>query len=133
MNANSILNLEVTAFPAQDIESRSKDHPFLNQTLSNRPSSRSSGPKTERMAKRIGFDTCFLMEANCFSGGLCLFWNKDGISIDVTHYENQWIHFSRKSTEGHRSYTVVYAHPNPTARKFLWGFLEHILESIRGP
>ncbi|XP_060961066.1 uncharacterized protein LOC133031553 [Cannabis sativa] len=83
--------------------------------------------KVDHLSRALGFEGCFVVEAQGRSGGLAMLWkNQEEVSVD-TFSEN---HIDCKvSFEGQREFrfTGVYGEPNRSLRRKTWELLTTLL------
>ncbi|KAK9088627.1 hypothetical protein Scep_027709 [Stephania cephalantha] len=72
---------------------------------------RTSGAKAQSIARTLEFGDCFIVEAQGFSGGICVLWNNVNISVEVLKYGDQWVHLTWKKGSERGLLTALYASP----------------------
>ncbi|XP_057425985.1 uncharacterized protein LOC130719379 [Lotus japonicus] len=85
--------------------------------------------------KTVGFDDCFVVEAEGFSGGIWIFWSKSWGSVEVLSSHRQLVHVRVTPRSGQPSFSAsfVYGSPNTSIREFLWRELRRIASQITEP
>ena len=92
-----------------------------------------SGVKADDFIKTCGFEHSHRVEAEGFSGGIWLLWQRF-IEVEVLLNHRQFIHFKLRRNNIFVSWgTAVYASPNPMLRRQLWKHMDSIAISIQGP
>lgn len=82
---------------------------------------RISGRVAEKVCIKIGWENWYRVEADCFSGGLWIFWRTGLGDVKIIHEHHQFIHLSVSSSFIPMWFlTVVYASPNSSQRQILW-------------
>ncbi|GMJ01992.1 hypothetical protein HRI_003868400 [Hibiscus trionum] len=82
---------------------------------------RVSGDMADDLIRRTRFDYSYQVEANGFSGGLCIFW-KETMKFDVMAVSNQFVHGIVSPDSGAPRFfvTFTYGSLNATICKSLW-------------
>ncbi|KAJ4846418.1 hypothetical protein Tsubulata_044963 [Turnera subulata] len=85
---------------------------------------RLSGPKAERVIKRLRFSNTHRVEARGFAGGIWLLWNELRTSVEILFNHNQFVHARVSGGAGSFLFTAIYASPQDKWRRFLWQNIE---------
>ncbi|CAN1808039.1 Transposon TX1 uncharacterized 149 kDa protein [Linum perenne] len=95
---------------------------------------RISGPTAEKVVKKLGFDSQIIEEAQGFSSGLWLLWNKANCGIIEIGRSSQSIQveISMEDLPTCRL-SAVYARPNAASRALLWDELRLIASTMQLP
>lgn len=74
--------------------------------------------------QEFGQEEVHSLEATGFSGGVWLLWNEENVRLELEYHDKAFLHFLVKSCDGLEWVLIaVYAHPNPSIRRYLWGKL----------
>lgn len=96
---------------------------------------RVSASKLPGILKSTGFDESYVVEAQGFSGGIWLLWNKQWGAIEVLSSTRQLVHTRLTLQRGVQPLlvTFVYGSPNASARDTLWRDLRTIATTVNEP
>lgn len=93
---------------------------------------RISGSAADAFIKKSGFEHSFRVEAQGFSGGIWIMWDR-GLDIQILSYSKQFIH-AEISLSGEKVWmTFVYGSPVSRRRKKLWEALNNIASGCKCP
>lgn len=88
---------------------------------------RISGDTANHVCKMIGRKNWVRIEADGFSGGIWVLWDRDFLEMRVIQTHKQFIHLVlAPNTDDEWMLTIVYASPKPIERGLLWKELEAI-------
>ncbi|XP_025617033.1 uncharacterized protein [Arachis hypogaea] len=93
-----------------------------------------SGDRGKEVRNKLGFDGCFVEEANGHSGGIWALWVSSIWKVDIFGHNRQFIHLlvsSKTSTTW--LLTAIYGSPQKVNRKLLWNNLRNLAENINAP
>ncbi|XP_050386378.1 uncharacterized protein LOC126802738 [Argentina anserina] len=90
--------------------------------------------KSKTALLQLGFTDFKIAEANGFSGGLWLLWNKNKVLVDYVDHNSQSISV-KISLLGKPDWllTVVYGSPTHTIRANLWSYFEDLFARVNLP
>ncbi|XP_061356470.1 uncharacterized protein LOC133300904 [Gastrolobium bilobum] len=96
---------------------------------------RISGLAADRKIKQIGFSDHLKQDANGFSGGIWVMWNKEEVKISLLATHVQLIHVNLTWVVNNREEvaTFVYGSPRRTGRRLLWDELKKIRLGVDKP
>ncbi|KAI9085233.1 hypothetical protein K1719_032756 [Acacia pycnantha] len=94
---------------------------------------RISGPQASKIIKGWGFRNWVRMEANGFSGGLWIMWERDDLKVEVLEANEQFIHCNLWVGVERVLFTAIYASPNDQKRRELWETLQGLAADIVEP
>ncbi|XP_061357778.1 uncharacterized protein LOC133302072 [Gastrolobium bilobum] len=89
---------------------------------------RISGKRADSIVRKLGFDDSFRREAEGFSGGIWLLWNKNTTTISILEENHQFVH-SKLTWLGagkEEYFTFVYGSPQRIERRTLWDNLKRL-------
>lgn len=93
---------------------------------------RISGVKADKIITKLGYDYNYRVEAEGFSGGIWLLWDKSNVNIHIINNSSQLLH-TKVSFQNERDeffLTCVYGSPTPSVRQGLWSQLEDINKTL---
>ncbi|KAI9117100.1 hypothetical protein K1719_012099 [Acacia pycnantha] len=82
-----------------------------------------------RQFRSWGFKQWSKVEADGYSGGIWIVWERDDLVLDALIKEGQFLHCRIRIGESSMLFTVVYASPNEQRRRGLWDNLQEIATS----
>ncbi|KAI9125777.1 hypothetical protein K1719_003195 [Acacia pycnantha] len=95
---------------------------------------RISGPKADKVIKKLGFQFSHRIEATGFSGGIWILWSSNvsitflANQVQFIHMEVSWVHHGSTFL-----FTAVYGSPHKKFRQFLWQDLQLIANNLSSP
>ncbi|KAL5772200.1 hypothetical protein ACOSQ2_012124 [Xanthoceras sorbifolium] len=94
---------------------------------------RISGSRAALVAKKFGFASKFIVDAEGFSGSIWLLWNPISINLEVVASSRHTITFVAAENKTCWVATIVYANPSFGIRRKLWQYLNLLRSCFRGP
>ncbi|KAI9112328.1 hypothetical protein K1719_016851 [Acacia pycnantha] len=94
---------------------------------------RISGPQASKIIKGWGFRNWVRMEANGFSGGLWIMWEREDLKVEVLEANEQFIHCNLWVGVERVLFSAIYASPNDQKRRELWETLQGLAADIVEP
>ncbi|KAI9080475.1 hypothetical protein K1719_037589 [Acacia pycnantha] len=94
---------------------------------------RISGTTASRVIKNWGFQYSVRREAEGFSGGIWILWNREELLVNVIEMDDQYIHCRMCIDSKSMLFTAVYANPNEQRRHRVWDRLFNLSLEISEP
>ncbi|KAI9084926.1 hypothetical protein K1719_033099 [Acacia pycnantha] len=94
---------------------------------------RISGSHATKVIRGWGFKNWVRMEADGFSGGIWILWEREYLKVDVIVKNEQFVHCRIWSGGENILFTAVYASPNEQKRRELWEILQGLAIDIEEP
>ncbi|KAI9108411.1 hypothetical protein K1719_020602 [Acacia pycnantha] len=94
---------------------------------------RISGIQENKVIRSWGFKHWCRMEAEGYSGGIWIVWEREDLSLDVLVKEDQFIHCRIRLGGVNMLLTAVHASPNEQKRRELWANLQELAASMAEP
>ncbi|KAI9076668.1 hypothetical protein K1719_041433 [Acacia pycnantha] len=94
---------------------------------------RISGLQANKIIRSSGFKHWSKVEADGYSGGIWIVWERDDLVLDALIKEGQFLHCRIRIGENLVLFTAVYASPNEKRRRGLWDNLQEIAASVSEP
>ncbi|XP_061352346.1 uncharacterized protein LOC133297248 [Gastrolobium bilobum] len=87
-----------------------------------------------KIMNTCGFNSCFVEEAQGFSGGIWIMWDSNKINVEPLSHSDQMIHsrITLKSGDGFLC-TAIYASPREVRRSVLWDELKRLGSNMNEP
>ncbi|CAN1846263.1 Transposon TX1 uncharacterized 149 kDa protein [Linum perenne] len=95
---------------------------------------RISGDRAIQVARSLGFDSYFIVDAVGYVGGIWAFWREHEEQVTVLEHSTQLLHL--KCVEGTAALVFisgVYGSPQPLTRTELWEYIRTLHQAISGP
>ncbi|XP_061354894.1 uncharacterized protein LOC133299452 [Gastrolobium bilobum] len=95
---------------------------------------RANNSSGSKIMKKCGFNSCYVEEAQRFSGGIWIMWDSNKINVEPVSQFDQMIH-SKVTLKNGNSFlcTTVYASPREARRFYLWHDLKRISRNMAEP
>lgn len=88
---------------------------------------RISGELADAVCWKIGKNYWVRSESEGFSGGIWVLWSEEDVEVKLRYAHASFLHFAVKSNGGKQwEFTAIYANPNATERKHIWGKLDEL-------
>ncbi|KAI9123451.1 hypothetical protein K1719_004751 [Acacia pycnantha] len=94
---------------------------------------RIGGAQATRAIQKWGFKKSIRMEADGFSGGIWIIWERDDLHVDVLVKNEQFIHCQLRLGAESMLFTTVYANPHEQRRVQMRDDLQSLATNISGP
>ncbi|KAI9078158.1 hypothetical protein K1719_039926 [Acacia pycnantha] len=94
---------------------------------------RISGAQANKVIRDWGFRKWVRMEADGFSGGIWIMWDREDIKVEVIVKNEQFIHSRIGVNDEFLLFTAVYASPSEQKRRELWEMLQGMVADIIEP
>ncbi|KAI9096746.1 hypothetical protein K1719_025925 [Acacia pycnantha] len=95
---------------------------------------RISGPRADKVIKKLGFLHSHRVEASGFSGGIWILWSSK-VSLNILVNQVQFVHMEVcwNNLNSKFLFTTIYGSPQSQYRKFLWQDLDQIAANLSFP
>jgi len=86
--------------------------------------------KADTVCNKLKFDGRFHIEANGFSGGIWVLWNKDDFQLNIVTSSEQYVTMQVSHNLGETwFFSAIYANPHESQQEELWTDLEDFLRT----